>query len=116
MRVEKIDEVGANRPQCVHTIQIDADLKTNAARYSASERRRKGLPIDQCGQRASFIVDDRALCRPHAGQVALDHMLAASSRPSVLDLPACPFCGKTREAFSARSTCGHGGCPWGGDF
>lgn len=37
-------------------------------------------------------------------------------RPNVLDLPNCPECHKSREEFAQRSTCGTGGCPWGGDF
>ena len=35
---------------------------------------------------------------------------------NVLDLPNCPSCGKSKEDFRRRSTCGMGGCPWGGDF
>lgn len=28
----------------------------------------------------------------------------------------CKTCGKKWERFQERSTCGYGGCPWGGDF
>lgn len=42
------------------------------AEMRRSKQRRKGLPEDRCGQRASYLLEGRSLCHAHAGKRALE--------------------------------------------
>lgn len=46
-----------------------------------------------------------------------DELIALrGARKPIEELPNCPTCGKSQLEFQKRSTCGFGGCPWGGDL
>lgn len=75
MKIKPVTEIGSNRPLCTMTIRVAAGLASNSAKYGAGQRKRRGVPIDQCGARGDFLVDGEPRCRPHAGQEALRHLL-----------------------------------------
>lgn len=70
------DAIGKNRPPCQEPIQVAAGLKMRAAQHGAYERKRRGIPIDQCGDRSSHQVDGKNVCLRHAGSLALAHVMA----------------------------------------
>lgn len=75
MIIKPVSEVGADRSLCVHQVRVAAGLSTRSSQHGAYERKRKGVPIDQCGKRSDFLVDGQPICRAHAGQMALAQML-----------------------------------------
>jgi hypothetical protein len=79
MKITPVREIGNRRPLCTTTIRVAAGLKTTASQRGAYNRKRLGVPVDQCGARADFIVDGAPTCRPHAGAAALTHMLKGDS-------------------------------------
>lgn len=43
-------------------------------------------------------------------------MLDAAPEPPIVEQTHCPCCRRSREDFQTTTTCGMGGCPWGGDI
>lgn len=78
LRITPVREIGAYRPLCETTIRVAAGIKTTAAQRGAYQRKRLGVPVDQCGARSDFRVNGKPICRAHAGQLALAHLLAES--------------------------------------
>lgn len=110
---------GSDRPACVETIHIAKN--TAAANHAADVRRRKKIPIDQCGERASHMIDGRPTCIRHAGTAALNHVIATSAPPRTDEEEAAsPRCGckpeVARRVIIEGGTCCMGGCPYGGDL
>jgi len=75
MKITPLTEIGAHRPLCTFTIHVAAGGLTEAAKRSAYQRKRLGVPVDQCGKRGDFRVDGAVRCRNHAGHEALNHLL-----------------------------------------
>ena len=75
MKITPVKEIGNRRPLCEVKIRVAAGLKTSAAQRGAYQRKRLGVPVDQCGARADFLIDGQPTCRPHAGAAALNHLL-----------------------------------------
>jgi hypothetical protein len=117
--IRPLTEIGAHRPLCQHQVRVAAGLKTDASQRGAYQRRRLGVPVDQCGRRGDFTFDGRVLCRAHAGAEALRLMLAAQPRTDAQEV-ANPRCGCPGDvvdrAIFGGGICGKGGCPYGGDL
>jgi len=120
MKIKPVTEVGANRGLCTVTIRIARGHNTIEAQRQADRRRRFNVPIDQCFTRADFVVDGKRMCRAHAGQAALAHLIAASVERTDEEEAANPRCGcdpaVARRVIIEHGTCAKGGCPYGGDI
>jgi hypothetical protein len=75
MIIKPVREIGKNRPLCTTKIRVAAGLKTHAAQRGAYQRKRLGVPVDQCGAVSDFIVDGEPTCRTHASAMALNHII-----------------------------------------
>lgn len=75
MKITPLTEIGSNRALCAFKIHVAAGLKTTAAQRGLYQRKRLGVPVDQCGKRGDFRVDGEVRCRAHAGHEALNHLL-----------------------------------------
>ena len=119
MNIKPLTEIGVHRGLCSVTIRIARGQNTTEAQRQASRRRRYNVPIDQCFTRADFEVDGKRMCRAHAGQAALAHLIAASRVPTDEEEAARPRCGcdpaVARRVIIEHGTCAKGGCPYGGD-
>ncbi len=75
MKIVPVTQVGRERPLCTFKIRLAEGLKTNSAQFGAFERKRKGIPVDECGKTGDFLVDGDPRCRAHAGQAALRYLV-----------------------------------------
>ena len=75
VRFSPVKEIGSHRPLCTAKIRVAAGLKTDASQRGAWQRKRLGVPVDQCGHRADFLLNGAPTCRPHAGARALEILL-----------------------------------------
>jgi hypothetical protein len=66
---------GAKRPLCVATIHVAEGMRSRAAQQAADMRRRKRIPADQCGEKATYMVDEKPCCLRHAQTEALAHVM-----------------------------------------
>lgn len=119
MKIEPMKPIGANRPLCEQKIRVAAGLVTKEAQRGAHRREMRNIPVNQCGRRSDFTVDGTPLCRAHAGQVALAHLLEPPPRTDADEI-ARPRCGcsseTVRRVIVEHGTCTMGGCPYGGDL
>lgn len=70
LRAAKVPSSGASTPHCVAQVKVSS-VDTVTRRGRAYRQEQRGLPIDQCGDYATWTVDGRPLCLPHAGRAAL---------------------------------------------
>lgn len=110
--ITKVSGLIRERALCVQQIRLAAGRMTTEAQRQIDRRMRRGQPIDQCCKPGDFIVDGKPICRAHAGQLALQALIAQQERG--------PVCGCSDEIVQRVTvdggTCGRGGCPHGGDF
>lgn len=59
-----------DKSRCAHPVKVGI-VDTLNKRIMHARRSRRGMPDNVCGNRATFTHDGMALCRQHAGHVAL---------------------------------------------
>lgn len=74
MRAGRITGLGADTPRCVATVKV-SKVDTVTRRIRIEQQRRRGLPVEQCGNYATHTLDDRPYCAAHAGQLAVKYLL-----------------------------------------
>lgn len=112
MNITRVFASGADRPLCTHGVRVPKGMSTTLHRRH--ERERRGVPIDQCGERASYMVDGRARCTSHAGQQAVTHLLNATELEAAKQWPCAtcrPFYGINGQPEAAPLAWDRGRCP-----
>lgn len=69
-RASKIPGAGRKTPLCVATVRVSSEL-TVTARQRRERSARRGVPAEQCGSYATWMLDGQPLCLAHAGRRAI---------------------------------------------
>lgn len=73
MKVERTPGKGLERPLCEAAVHLSSVL-TLTRRAREREAISRGLPAEQCGKRALWLIDDQPLCHHHAANMVLKYM------------------------------------------
>lgn len=75
MKITRTDGIGKRKPPCLIEVRTSKTVETRTLLYRKYQMRKRGLPEDACGGRATYIIDGVAMCDRHAGAAALQHVL-----------------------------------------
>lgn len=75
MKISRTKGTGKTKPACMIEVRTSKTVETPTLRYRKYQMRKRGLPENACGLRATYVIDGVEMCDRHAGSTALQHLL-----------------------------------------